>query len=381
MSIESNGAIERRFTGKVLVTGAAGHLGANMVHRLLDDGMDVRVMVRPGSNNAAMDGLPVEVVTGDLRDAAFTKKATAGCETVYHCAANVSTIEASPELEREIYECNVLGTRNLLRASMDAGVSRVVVTGSFSAVGYDLEDRKKPGSEDMPHYPFEDVLPYARTKVLVEHETLKAAVEGLDVVIATSCAIIGPHDYKPSRMGRTLLDFAHGRLRAYIPGGFDFVAARDLTEGHVLAMKRGRTGQKYILSTEFLSLDDIMDVWEEITGRPRPRVRLPAEAMFGVAKVSSFVLNNFFPDVPQRFTPGAVRILRRERRADTTKAQRELGYRPTSVRHAFHEAYDDFARRGLVPGAGRVVSAPSRAATTPKTEATPTREERAATGS
>ena len=86
-----------------------------------------------------------------------------------------------------------------------------------------LDDPEKPGNEDMPHWPFEEVLPYARTKVLVEHEALKACVEGLDVVIATSCAILGPNDYKPSRMGQTLLDFSHGRMPAFIPGGFDFV--------------------------------------------------------------------------------------------------------------------------------------------------------------
>ena len=375
---------ERRFEGKVLVTGGAGHLGANMVRRLLDDGMDVRVLVRPGSDNSAVEGLPVELVLGDLRDAASVARAVQGCETIYHCAANVSTVQASAELEREIFECNVLGTKNLLQSARSASVERVVVTGSFSGIGYDLEDRSKAGNEEMPFYPFEDVLPYARTKMQAEHESLKACVEGLDVVIATSCAIIGPHDYKPSRMGRTMLDYAHGRLHAYIAGGFDFVSTRDLTEGHVLAMRRGRKGQKYIVSTEYQSLDDIMATWEEITGRPRPRVRLPADAMAGVAKVSSFVLGNFFPESPQRFTPAAVRILKKERRADTSKAQRELGYRPTSVRHAFHEAYEDFARRGLVPGRSRIhVSVPVHAdeAESKSPRKTPSSASRAATGS
>jgi degradative hydroxymethylglutaryl-CoA reductase len=340
---------ERDFGGKVLVTGAAGHLGANLVRRLLDDGRDVRVLLRPGSNNAAVDGLDVERVHGDLRDAATLKAAVAGCETVFHAAARLSTVQPTPAIEREVYECNVLGTRNLLRAARDAGVERVVVTGSFSAVGYDLDDPDKPGHEDMPHWPFEEVLPYARTKVLVEHEALKACVEGLDVVIATSCAILGPHDHKPSRMGKTLIDFAHGKMPAYIPGGFDFVAARDIVEGHVLAMRRGRTGQKYIISTQYLEVDELMAIFEEVSGRPRPRMRLPGAVMAPVAEVSSFVLGNFFPQVPQRLTPAAVRILRKRRRADTSKARRELGYRPTSIRAAVHEAYADFARRGLVP--------------------------------
>lgn len=375
----SEGArVERELGGKVLVTGASGHLGANLVRRLLCDGLDVRVLLRKGSDNSAVDGLDVERIYGDLRDPGSLVPAVRGCRHVFHAAAKVSTVEATPALEREIYEHNVLGTKHLLRAAQEAGVDRVVVTGSFSAVGYDLDDPEKAGNEDMPFWPFEEVLPYARTKVLVEHEALKACVEGLDVVIATSCAILGPHDYKPSRMGQTLMDYAHGRLPAYIPGGFDFVAARDIVEGHVLAMKRGRKGQKYIVSTQFAEVDELMEIFEEVTGRARPRVRLPAPVMAGVAEVSSFVLNRFFPSVPQRFTPGAVRILSKRRHADTSKAQRELGYRPTSIRAAVHEAYADFARRGLVPARRGTAAMPERLA-----EKEPVRREkpRAAAGS
>jgi degradative hydroxymethylglutaryl-CoA reductase len=383
-AMERGSQVERALGGKVLVTGAAGHLGANLVRRLLDDGLDVRVLVRRGSDNSAIDGLEVERVYGDLRDPSSLAPAVRGCRHVFHTAAKVSTVVATPELEREIYECNVLGTKHLLRACRDASVDRVVVTGSFSAVGYDLDDPQRAGNEDMPFWPFEDVLPYARTKVLVEHESLKACVEGLDVVIATSCAILGPHDYKPSRMGQTLLDYAHGKLPAYIPGGFDFVAARDIVEGHVLAMKRGRTGQKYIVSTQFAEVDELMDIFEEVTGRPRPRVRLPAPVMAGVAEVSSFVMNRFFPNVPQRFTPAAVRILSKRRHADTSKAQRELGYRPTSIRTAVHEAYADFARRGLVPARAGTVGAVASASEHARAESKPhegSREvARAATG-
>jgi nucleoside-diphosphate-sugar epimerase len=114
-------------------------------------------------------------------------------------------------------------------------------------------------------------------------------------------------------------------------------------------MKHGRAGQRYILSTEFMTVDKILDIFEDVSGKPRPKVRLPAPVMAGVAEVSSFVLTKFFPKVPQRFTPGAVRILRMQRHADLTKAKTELGYAPTSIRSAIEEAYADFARRGLMP--------------------------------
>ncbi|HHH28434.1 MAG TPA: NAD-dependent epimerase/dehydratase family protein [Polyangiaceae bacterium] len=339
----------RQFGGKVLVTGAAGHLGANVVHRLLDEGRDVRVLLRQGSNNEAMDHLDVERMYGDLRDTPSVRDAVRGVETIFHCAAKVSTLQGNRAHKREIFECNVVGTRNLLREAGDANVERIVVTGSFGATGYDIDDPTQAAVEDMPFYPFNTHLPYARSKHHQEHEVLKAVVNGQDVVICTSTAILGPHDYKPSRMGRTMMDYTHGKLRAYIPGGFPFVAASDLVDGHIRALERGRSGQKYTIATAYLTLDDIMDLWEDVTGVPRPKMKLPPRVMHGLANVSSFVLTNFFPKVPQRFTPDAVRILRMHRRADISKAREELGYQPSDIRDAIVAAYDDFARRGLVP--------------------------------
>jgi nucleoside-diphosphate-sugar epimerase len=335
-----------------LVTGAAGHLGANLVHRLLNDGKQVRVLLREGSNNEAMDGLDVDVAFGDLRDKDALRRAIDGCEVIFHVAAHVSTVQGNDAHKRAIFESNVVGTQNLLRLAKELGVRRVVMTGSFGANGHDLDDPTAAAAEDVPFFPFKTHLPYARSKMHAEHECLKAVVDGLDVVVCTSTAILGPHDHKPSRMGRTLIDFAHGRLRAYIPGGFPFVAARDIVDGHIRAMERGQRGHKYVIATQYLTLDDIMDIFEEVTGVARPKLRLPPRVMHLLAHISSFVLS-FFPDVPQRFTPDAVRILRMQRRADIDKARRELGFEPSDIRDAVREAYDDFARRGLVPPRAR----------------------------
>jgi nucleoside-diphosphate-sugar epimerase len=320
-----------------------------LVRRLLSDGRRVRVLLRQGSNNLAMDGLKVERVYGDLRDREAVDAAVCGCETIFHCAAMVSTLQGSAKHKRDIYESNVLGTQHLLAAAKLHRVRRVVCTGSFSATGYDLEDSSRASRERQPFFPFKTHLPYARTKVLTEHECLRSFADGLDVVMVTSTAILGPNDYKPSRMGRTLIDHANGKLRAYIPGGFEFVAARDIVEGHMLAMERGVAGQKYTIASRFLTLDDIMDIFEDVTGVPRPRLKLPPRLMQAVANVSSAVLTNLFPSVPQRFTPDAVRILQLQRRADTAKARTELGFVPTDIGEAIREAYDDFARRGLLP--------------------------------
>lgn len=316
-----------------LVTGATGHLGANLVRRLLQDGARVRVLLRESSDVRPIDGLDVERAVGDIRDPAALARAVDGCARVYHCAAKISITSGG---EREIYDTNVLGTRNVLAAAGRAGVSRVVVTGSFSAVGHHPD---RPSDERDPFNPFARALPYERSKAAVEHECLKAVVDGLDVVIAISCAIIGPNDFKPSRMGRVIRDFARGRMPAYVPGGFEFVAARDIVQGHLLAMERGRPGQRYIFSTEFVTVDTLMAWMEEITGRPRPRLRLPPPLMAAIASVASPVLSAVAPDRPQRLTPGAVHLLRMHRRADCSKARQELGYVPTSVKAAVREAH------------------------------------------
>jgi nucleoside-diphosphate-sugar epimerase len=332
-------------SGRVLVTGATGHLGANLVRRLMADGEEIRVLIRQGLANGALAGLDVERVYGDLRDTGAVDAAVRGCSRIYHCAALVSTINGNAAHKREVFETNVLGSRHILQAASRHGVDKVVVSGSLSATGYEAG---LPSHEGMPFYPFDRHLPYGFTKHLAEYEALRAHADGLDVVVATSCAIVGPHDYKPSRLGRVLIDYAHGRFKAYIPGGFEFVSARDIAEGHVLAMRKGRSGQKYIFSTAYASVDELMSLYERVTGRPPPRLRLPAPIMAAVAEMADKTWFRLFPDRPRRFTPAAVRLLRMQRRADHAKAREELGYRPTSLAEAIQEAYEDFVRRGVI---------------------------------
>lgn len=348
-------------TGRVLVTGASGHLGANLVARLLEDGERVRVLLQPGCDDSAVEGLDVERAEGDFRDPESVSIAVKSCQRVYHCGAMVSTIQGNAEHRRQLFESNVVGTRNVLEAAQNHGVARVVVTGSFSAVGHHLDDPSAPSDESVPHYPFHRAMPYERTKVLAELECLQAVARGLDVVVATSCAILGANDFLPSRMGQTLCDFANGELRAYVSGGFEFVSARDIVSGHQLAMSRGRTGEKYIFSTRFATLDDIVELFERVTGVARPRRRLPAVVMGAFAGVASPILSQFFPNVRQRLTPGAIRLLQMRRHANTSKARVELGYRPTEIESAVEEAYAFFHARGAIqnPAARAPIAAPS----------------------
>jgi nucleoside-diphosphate-sugar epimerase len=328
--------------GPVLVTGAGGHLGANLVRQLLGAGQSVRALLHSEGERATLAGLEMEVLVGDLRDQSTTAAAVANCRQVYHCAARVSTM---PRRQAELFGCNVLATRGLLQAARAAGVAKVVVTSSFSAVGHRTDGT--PSDETEPFNPLEPHLPYEQTKAAAEHECLKAYAEGLNVVIATSTAIVGPNDFKPSRMGRVLLSYARGRLPAYIAGGFEFVAAGDIARGHRLAMARGRGGQKYIFSSGFRTMDQIMAAFDRVTSPRRRPTRLSPRAMRGVAEITSRIGTLIAPSAEPLLTPAALRLLRLGRRADTRRAREELGFVPTSVEAAIEDAWRDFVDRGV----------------------------------
>ena len=339
----------------ILVTGAGGHLGANLVRRLLSDGQKVRALLHTPRDENSVAGLSVESMIGDLQDPEFTARAVHGCRQVYHCAAKVSTTYRD---RGGIFGANVLATKTLLRAARVAGVEKVVVTGSFSATGARSD---AACTEEDPFNPLELHLPYGFTKAAVEHECLKAFAEGLPVVVAVSTAILGPNDFKPSRMGQVLIKFAAGRIHAYVPGGFPFVAARDIVQGHVLAMEKGRPGQKYIFETSFMTFDDVMKIYASVTGRRMPPLRIPPGLMSVVATAAGAVMPYLRPNDEQLLTPAAIRILSMNRRADISKAKAELGYQPTSVEAAVREAYDCFIARGVIARQGQSVGQPVEA--------------------
>lgn len=334
--------------GKTLVTGAAGHVGANLVRHLLAAGVDVRVFVHPQHNNRGVDGLPVERVEGDLRDADAVRRAVAGCVRVYHTGAKVSVNSPTAAQTREIWDINVMGTQHVMQAALRAGVARVCLTSSFSTVGYHADDPSRPCAEDLPFYPFIDWMPYSRTKVLAEVETFKAIADGLDAVIAISTGVCGPNDFLPSRTGNVLRTFARGKFRAYIPGGYEAVGVDDLARGHILAMERGKTGQRYTISTRYVTMDEMLDLFAEVTGKPRKARALSPRLMSGVARALSGVMTTFFPDAPQQLTPGAVLVLSMQRRADISKAREQLGYEPGAIEPVVRAWHEFFVREGMI---------------------------------
>ena len=250
----------------VLVTGASGFLGWHVARCLTGRGYTVRALLRPGK---LVDDLPLEPVAGDLRDAASLERAVSGCGLVFHVAADYRLWAKDPQ---ELYRSNVDGTRNLLFAAQRAGVERVVYTSTVGCIGIPSGGI---GDENTPVSVFDMVGHYKRSKFLAEQVALEFARGGLDVTIVNPTAPIGDHDLKPTPTGKIIVDFLNGAMPAFIDTGLNVLDVRDAAEGHLLASQCGRTGERYILGSENLTLAQILQQLAGIAGRPAPTLRLP----------------------------------------------------------------------------------------------------------
>lgn len=324
-----------------LVTGGTGFVGANVVRALLADGRSVRVLVRRGSNRRALAGLPVELCEGDLGDRASLTRAVAGVETVFHVAADYRLWAPDPSV---LYRANVDGTREVLEAAGDAGVTRIVYTSTVGALGIPKDGT--PGTEDTPVSLGDMVGPYKASKFLAEQVSIDLARKGLPVVIVNPSAPVGPWDVKPTPTGQMIVDFLAGRMFATMDTGLNLVHVRDVARGHLLAAERGRIGEKYILGNVDLSLTEIGCLLAEISGRRAPWLRVPyALAWCGAACMEGFArVSGTAPKVPLT----SVRMARKKMYFSPAKAVRELGLPQTDVRVALREAAEWFCEHGYV---------------------------------
>lgn len=325
-----------------LVTGATGHLGNNLVRALVQRGERVCVLVRPDSSPEPLRGLDVERRVGDLRDVESLNRAVDGCERVYHLAALISIRQGD---RARLFETNVEGTRKLLDAALKAGVQKMVHTSSFGAIG-----NNPSGASDESFFldPFEEAMDYERSKSASEVPVFQAAARGLEVCIVNPSAVVGPYDFRPSLVGRTILDFAARRMRVYVPGAFDWVPMDAVVDGHIAAMERGQRGERYLLSGEVCSIDQILNGLEEFTGVPRPRIGLPPSLVGSVAVFKSAIEQRFFPHVVPRFNQQSIRLLNSGKSGDNAKARRELGFRPGDLREALRSAVHWFREVGKI---------------------------------
>ncbi len=323
----------------VLVTGGTGFVGANLVRELLADGQTVRVLARPGGDRRALEGCEVDIVEGDLLDAASLRSAVAGARHVYHVAADYRLW--APDL-RALYRANVDGTRHLLAAASGAGAERIIYTSTVGAVGIPKDGT--PGDETTPVSLADMVGAYKASKFLAERVADEWAARGAPVIIVNPSAPIGPWDVKPTPTGQMIVDFLNGKMIGSVETGLNVVHVRDVARGHILAARKGRVGERYILGHRNLSLLEIFRMLSTLTGVPAPRFRVPyavawmaAAAMEGVSRVTRRP-----PPVPLT----AVRMARKRMYFSAAKAVRELGLPQTPAETALEDAVAWFTEHG-----------------------------------
>src|SRR4029077_16978932 len=325
----------------IFLTGATGFLGSHIARVLTAQGANLRLLVRPTSNLRNLEGLKAETVTGDLRDPASLDKAISGCDTILHVAADYRLWLRDPA---EMYRSNVDGTHAIIEAARKNGVRREVHTSSAATMGFTSNGR--PAVEDSPVSLPDMIGHYKRSKFMSEQIALEAGRSGnLHVVVVNPTTPVGEQDVKPTPTGRIIVDFLKRKFPAYVETGLNLVDATECARGHVAALEKGRSGERYILGGENLTLKQILDKLAAITGLPSPSVKVPYVLALATG-VCDEVVTGWIRGREPRATIDAVRMGRKKMFVSSAKAERELGWQIVPVDDALRRAATWFRAKG-----------------------------------
>jgi dihydroflavonol-4-reductase len=327
---------------KAFVTGATGFIGASIARELLQDGWEVRVLARPGSDRRNLEGLDLEIFEGDLSDRGVLIKGLSGCHTLFHAAADYRLWTRNPA---SMYEANVGGTRTILAAALSAGVEKVVYTSSVGTLGNPGDGT--PGNEETP-VSFSDMVgDYKKSKFLAERAAQEFLAQGLPLVIVNPSTPVGPRDIKPTPTGKIIVDFLNRKMPAYLDTGLNILDVEDCARGHLLAARHGKVGEKYILGNQNLTLAQIFGMLSEITGLRAPLLKLPYRPILWAAYINQGIsaLTGNEPLIPL----AGVQMAKKFMYFDACKAERELGLQTRPVQESLERAVawfrtHDFAR-------------------------------------
>jgi dihydroflavonol-4-reductase len=317
----------------ILVTGASGHLGANLVRALLAQGREVRALIH--HDRHAIHEFPLEIVEGDLRDPSAVHQACRGCHTVCHLAAHISL--RMNDWSR-LHAINVLGTRNVVQACLEANVNRMIHVSSIHALQQKPLD--EPIDEGRPLVDNSGAIPYARSKAAAELEVRNGIDSGLDAVMLRPTAIIGPHDHRPSHFGAILKALLEKKLPVLVAGGFDWVDARDVCAGILQAETDAPKGASYMLSGHWLSIQELAALIEEITGVQTPHFVAPMWlAALGVP-LAPLLLR--LDEKRPLYTWASLQALQSNPNVSHARATLELNYHPRPIRQTLRDTMQWF---------------------------------------
>lgn len=341
----------------VAITGATGHVGSNLARRLVARGDTVRALTR-NPDPKELRGLPIERVAGDVASGEGLDALCDGVELVFHLAAQISIVGPMNGL---VHRVNVEGARNVARAALRARVRRMVHCCSVHV--FEPEPFDQPTDEARPRVRRGEAPAYDVSKAEGEAAVREVVAEGLDAVIVHPSGVMGPFDFKPSRMGHVLLKLYRRRLPALLGGGFDWVDARDVSAGMLAAVERGRTGESYLLTGHYRTVAQVADAAQAATGVPRPRLVCPkwvAQIGAPFMDLAAWAMKGGEP----LYTSESLMPLELRMAYDRRKAERELGYAPRPFEDTVRDAYAWMIAQGTIE---------------PKTEATRALREHAVT--
>ena len=319
-----------------LITGANGFVGSAVLRLLLDEGHEVRALVRAGSNRQNLANLPVEIVEGDLTDSSSLKNAVTNCDYLFHVAADYRLWIPDPA---QMYLTNVDGTRLLMQHAAEAGVKNAVYTSSVATLGINAD--LSPANETTPVSLDNMIGHYKRSKYLAEEEVHKlVASHQLPVTIVNPSTPIGPRDIKPTPTGRIIVDCLSGRIPAYVDTGLNIAHVDDVARGHLLALEKGKIGERYILGGEDLTLKSILGIICEIGQRKPPSISIPHNLILPIAKLIEIWAG--FTKVEPLTTVDGIRMAKKHMFFSSAKAIAELGYQSRPARDALEDAINWF---------------------------------------
>lgn len=307
-----------------LVTGATGFIGSHIAKKLVQRGEKVKILLRKSSKTLNIDNIDAERVYGDIMDVESVRKALQGCDTLYHTAGFVSFRKAD---YKKMEEINVKGTANVLSAALEAGVKKAVYTSSVAAIGVDPAGGT--ANENTVFTLEDEGIQYLNTKYRAEREALKFYDKGLPVVIVNPSVVIGPGDVYLSSVG-CILWYCKKRFPGYIEGTLNLVDVEDVAEGHILAAEKGRAGGRYILANQNLTVKELFDLLERVTGIPSPKLKIPYFLAYTSAFIVEKVLGLSFPNY-STMDLDSVKLSRFNWHVDSSKAVRELGFHQTPI--------------------------------------------------
>jgi dihydroflavonol-4-reductase len=327
---------------RVLVTGAGGFVGSAVARHALDAGFSVRAMVRSKARASNLAGLDVDLVEADLNDAASIARAVDGCRHVFHVAADYRLWAPDPE---QIVRTNVRGTQAIVDAALASGVERVVYTSSVATLP--LNEAGTPVDESVPLEPDAAIGAYKKSKVLAERVVVDAVRErGLPAVIVNPSTPIGPRDARPTPTGRVIVEAASGKMPGYVDTGLNFVHVDDVAHGHLLALEKGRIGERYILGGQDVALGTFVGDCARLAGRRPPTLKVPRRALYPLAYAAEAIaaITKREPFI----TVDGLHLARYRMYFTSAKAIGELGYAARPYQDAIRDAIGWFRQAGML---------------------------------